>query len=276
MIFLWYFIFCYSLGFATTSIRQTEDYKNIIEKAFNLSLQKEKFQALFILHQAYKNETAKKTAQQDIKSAFKKVSRLFLTEKAQQLYELAISLAPTDNNQALTKIIEALREEPENFFLFLQQARFLIAKGDCDAALEVLQKWKEFINLDAELALVFAQTQVCLKKYKESDEVKKNNTESIKSSGLGIYWLLLDMLKSLEEKNRFAALDQLNAIRQNDKDYPELYYWEWKMDFINKMNNKVAAENYQRRCSRLTAKTFRKYLFDPYLCRRIGEVQSAN
>ncbi|HWU44304.1 MAG TPA: hypothetical protein VN132_12725, partial [Bdellovibrio sp.] len=87
---------------------KAETYKDIIEKAYNLSLQKDRQQALNILLSALQKETRPQNIA-ELRKVLSDVSHVFFSDKAQQLYETGISFRKTDLNQAQTKLTEALR-----------------------------------------------------------------------------------------------------------------------------------------------------------------------
>ena len=124
----------------------TETYKDIIEKAYNLSLQKDRTQATAILLAALKRESKKTTAQKEISNALEQIAKIFLSDKAQQLYELGLSLKNTDPQMALGKLQEASRLEPDNLSIEIAMDRISIGSGDCDTAWNRLQKIKEWLS----------------------------------------------------------------------------------------------------------------------------------
>ncbi len=107
-----------------------ETYKDIIEKAHNLSLQNDRPQALRILSVAVKKET-RPQAIAELKKVSRELSQIFLSDKSQQLYESGLSLKKIDPGEALDKIQEALKLEPENSLIVIEQARLQMMRGDC-------------------------------------------------------------------------------------------------------------------------------------------------
>lgn len=99
---------------AQTKDKKSETSQDIIEKAQNLILQRDRAQAINILANAIKRESGRSQSVVELKKTLNEIAALFFSDKAQQLYEVGITLKRTDLNQALQKITEALRMEPDN------------------------------------------------------------------------------------------------------------------------------------------------------------------
>ncbi|WP_413585885.1 hypothetical protein [Bdellovibrio sp. HCB274] len=249
---------------------KSETYKDIIEKAYNLSLQKDRQQALNILTAAIARES-RPAAQTELKKAALDVAHVFFSDKAQQLYETSISLKKTELNQALGKLNEAQRIEPDNLTILTELARLHMAKNDCSNALDLLAKPMKMTPFDDELRLANAQGQVCLGQWVEFAK----NPESVdsKKSAYQKFWMVLGIEQQLKLKNISKALEQAQNLVKLDVKYPESHYWVWKVSQVLKKSNVDEAQKYVMACKNISASQYRQYMIDPMLCRRTTEVE---
>ena len=245
-----------------------ENYSEIIQKAQNLILQKNRPQALEILSAGLKNENPNSAAFKELKKNLNDMSRLFMTEKAQQAYEFSLSLKKADPAQAIAKINDALRAEPENLTLLLEVARQNLMRGDCKAAFELAQKVQKINLWDDELTLVLAQSKICL-----NDLVGYLTTKEGLQIANSVPWLSLEIERNIKEKNFIKAKEALNQLIKIDKSYPEQYYWAWKIDNEQKIINIDSAQDYKTECQNMTGAFYRRFILDPRLCTRVPEVE---
>ncbi len=246
-----------------------ESYPEIIQKAQNLILQKNRLQALEVLSAGLKKEKPNSVAFKELKKSLHEMSRMFISEKAQQAYEFSLSLKRTDLPQAIVKINDALRAEPENLTLLLEAARQNLTKGDCKSALEIAQKVQKINLWDDELALVLAQSKICL-----NDFVGYINTKEGVQITNSIPWLSLEIERNIKEKNLMKAKEALNQLIKIDKNYPEQEYWAWKIDIEQKVTNIDSAQDYKTECQNMTGVIYRRFILDPRLCTRVSEVEA--
>ncbi len=249
---------------------KAETYKDIIEKAYNLSLQKDRQQALNILTAAIARES-RPLAQAELKKAALDVAHVFLSDKAQQLYETSLSLKKADLSQATSKLAEAQRIEPDNLTIVIESARLQIAKNDCSNAQEGLAKSLKLVSFDEELKLTNAQAQACSGQWLEFAK----NPESVdaKKSPFQKYWMALTIEQQLKLKNLTKASEFSLNLTKLDAKYPEAHYWGWKVSQALKKSNVELAQKYVMACKNISASQYRQYMIDPMLCRRTTEVE---
>lgn len=249
---------------------KSETYKDIIEKAYNLSLQRDRQQALNILTSAITRET-RPQAQGELKKAAIDVAHVFFSDKAQQLFETSASLRKTDLTQAIAKLNEAQRIEPDNMAIVIELARLMIAKGDCSGAQELLTKSLKLIAFDEELKLATAQSQVCQSQWYEF--LKIYDPKEIAKSTLQKFWVASEVEHQVKVKNILKAQENLGILKKLDSKYPEVAYWSWKLSQGTKTGNLDDAQKYVMTCKNISASQYRQYMIDPMLCRRVLEVE---
>lgn len=250
---------------------KSETYKDIIEKAYNLSLQRDRQQALNILSGAIHRET-RPQAVNDLKKTVSEISNLFFSDKAQQLFEVGLSLRKTDLNQAFDKMSEASRIEPDNFLIVAELARLTIAKGECKQAQDVIRKHLQVITFDEDLKLAMAQAWACQKKWSEYN--KLYDAAAVKKSNLAKFWYALEVDKDVDLESNAKAQENLANLKKADDKFPELFYWTWKADSVRNKPNMEAAQKYVMTCKNISANHYRQYMIDPMLCRRVSEVEN--
>lgn len=250
---------------------KSETYKDLIEKAYNLSLQKDRQQALNILTMALQKER-RPSAVTELKRTIDEIAHLFLSDKAQQLYESSVSLRKLDLPQAIQKMSEASRIEPDNLTIVNELARLQIAKGECKSALDTVLTQKKFFSYSEELRLTRAQALACDEKWAEYQ--KNLDPASIKKSALQKYWLALEVERYFDSKNYVKMQDALAHLKKLDDKYPEVFYWLWKIDHDQRKPNQEFAQKYVMTCKNISANQHRQYMIDPMLCRRVAEVEA--
>ena len=258
---------------AEVKIKKSETYQDIIEKSQNLILQKDRQQAVNILVNAIRREGVKSPAAVELKKTLNEATTLFLSDKAQQIYEVGVTLKRTDLNQAQQKMNEGLKLEPDNLLFWIELARVQIAKGDCSAADETTGKARLQNPYFEELNLAQAQTSLCLNKPVEYQ--KMVDGQDIKKSPLAKFWNLLEAERLWKEKSFSKAQELSLAVKKSDSGYPEVEYWLWKIDQSLKKKNPGAAEKYVMACKNISAHLFRQYMIDPMLCHRVAELESS-
>ena len=206
---------------------------------------------------------------ENIYGLFHKISRIFLNEKTHQLYELALTTKKTDVNQAQQKIEEALKLEPDHWLLKLELSRMFLANGDCLNASQQLEPLRKLASFDEELNLATAFLLDCDKKLNSIQILKlKKDSRQVTSE---VLWKSLNTL--LDSKEYLDTNDDdFKILRKIDPDYPELDYFEWKYSLKAKQVKISLAQSYVVRCRNLTSQQMRKYIYDPFLCRRVTEV----
>ncbi len=257
--------------FAQGKMSRSETYKDIIEKAYNLSLQKDRPQALNILMSAHQKET-RPQAISEIKKAVDEISHIFFSDKAQQLYESGVSLRKNELPQSFDKLVEASRIEPDNFAIVSELARVMIARNDCKNAQEIVQKQLQLVKFDDELKLTLAQSYACQGKWAEYQKLYE--ALPTKKNGLAKFWLALEVEKSMSSKSLTKAQENIAALKKTDEKYPEAAYWQWRFDQVQKRSNLEEAQKYVMSCKNISANQYRQYMIDPMLCRRVNDVEA--
>lgn len=266
-IFAALFLFCEHSVYA----EKTETYKDLIDKAYNLSLQQDRPQAISILVTAMKRESRKAQPPKELTQALEDISTMFYSDKAQQLFETGLSLKASDPALAVSKFNEALRLEPENLSIQTETIRLQIYSNDCAGAQKLIKKIQEINPFNDTIRLHAYQSAICLGAYDQADQ--PTQIENKKSQNYCFYGAA-EIERAYKKAEFNKALDRLTALEAACKQYPELYYWRWKIESELKMKNEKSGLSYIAACKKLSAKQVRELAGDPNLCRRIVEVES--
>lgn len=259
---------------------KNETYKDIIQKAQSLILQKDRAQAQLILESALNRETKKKVkdnASEELRLALFNMSRMFLSDKAHGLYELSLSLVTNDIPQAIQRIDEGLKIEPDNMQLINQSIRLQLVKNECQSAKSIFQKNKfdNKIHIDSEVDLLLAQIEFCSDKY-DFLKLKLTSKDHKKSEKIKLLWSELEVIRAIRERNFAQAKDTLSEMKKIDSDYIELNYLEWLLELKSENLKNLASysQKYIISCRNLNSTKVRPYILNPWFCQRVAEVEN--
>lgn len=249
---------------------KSETYQDIIEKAQNLILQKDRPQALLILNKAIQKET-KVSIVLELRQAASEIAHKFLSDKAQQLYESSVASRRVDLNIAQQNAAEALKIEPDNLSIIAEYSRVLFAKGDCRNAEEFAIKGLQLLDADEELRLIYAQALSCQKRWGDVQKVLEKHVR--KKSEYSLFWIALEVERQISLKSFNKAQEQLLAMGKIDEKYPEMSRLSWRLSVEQRKKRPADAQRYLMTCRNISANQYRQYMMDPGLCRQIAEVE---
>ncbi len=255
------------------STEKTETYKDLIDKAYNLSVQQDRPQALSILVAASKRESRRSSPPKELLAAIEEVANIFYSDKTQQLHELALSLKQNDPAGALAKLNEATRIEPDNFTVLLETQELLMAVGDCSGALKLGERMLEMNPYSDAARLHSAQAAVCIGKFDLYLTYSNSGGGDLKGP-LSIYWQMANVERLFKKAEFDAALEKTAIIEKQNSGYPEPSYWRWRIENEQKTKSEKSGQKYLSACRKLTPRQFRDLGTDPNLCRRVAEVEN--
>jgi hypothetical protein len=263
-----------ALAFSMTSYAQKtptyrESAKDIIEKAQNLILQRDRQQALTILSGSIRREKGK-AVEAELKQALNGIATAFLSDRAQQAYEASLSLRMTDINQSRERAQEAFVMEPDNLLIVLELARISILKADCGGAEVNIKNWiKEFTD-HPQLQLIRAQIEICRKKTTGEISLKQIAINMKSDPELAVFWNIVLLERALQAKDRARIVEMSAVLAKTAADYPDKHYWLWKIETKKALKLEMA-KKYLMACKNITAAAYRQYMMDPMICRRMSE-----
>ncbi len=257
--------------------REKETYKDVIEKAYNLSLQQDRYQALSVLvfaaRREVKKDLRKSVVPKEIINAIEEIGHIFYSDKTQQLHELALSLKQNDPNAALAKLYEARRMEPDNLTLLLEAQRVLLVLNDCSEALKTGEKVLDYNPYSEEAKLHNAQAAICLGRLDSPLAALPQDIN--KRSPLVSYWQLIEIEKLYKQSKFDLAIEKVSILQKINPQFPEPLYWRLKIETEQKKKTEVLAHGYIAACRKLTPRQTRQFSLEPHLCRRVTEVENS-
>ncbi|MBX9769591.1 MAG: hypothetical protein K2X47_20105, partial [Bdellovibrionales bacterium] len=136
----------------------------VIKTANEKFLEENRVQAITILTQAMKTEKKDSAGYRKLSKALSQVNETFISEKAQQLFELSRSIRATEPQIALEKLKSANELEADNLMILRGMVSLMLAAGDCDKARELATQTL-LKNPYSDLMMMFKiQSSICLKK----------------------------------------------------------------------------------------------------------------
>jgi thioredoxin-like negative regulator of GroEL len=271
------FLFCGHDVFAQkgnnnrAAAQSAETFKDLIDKAYNLSLQQDRSQAISILVNGIKKESKKGQVPKELLQTLEEVSSIFYSDKAQQLFETGISLKTSDPQTAASKLNEALRSEPENLAVQSELIRLQLYSSDCAGAQKQIKKIQEANPYNEALKLHLGQTFICMGSFELFDQLYVLEG---KKSQYQCFWGVAEAEKLFKKAEYTKAYEKLKNLETYCKQFPERSYWLWKIESELKYNNETTGQNYVSACKKLSIKQSREFAMDPNLCRRLVEVES--
>ncbi len=253
---------------AKPTTQKRETYLDIIEKAQNLSLQKDRNQAVNLLINSYKKENKK--AQPEIYEALELIARFFYTDKSQQLYELALPSKTQDLKYNLSKLNEALKLEPDNLLLLEAVVTSDLSNSDCSPALTKAKKLYEGNPVSESIQLLLAQSYLCSGMFKDYGALI--NTD--KKSNYAIFWQALEVEFQYKTGQLLKAKELATQITKQHENYPEAYYWLWKVNLELKIKDEKNYLKYLSLCKTVSSKQIRSYVYEPNFCHHMSEVEA--
>lgn len=244
------------------SARATETYRDLITKAQNLSLQKDRLQATKILSRATLKE--KGPSRKELIEALRELAEVFYSDKGQQTFELGRSLDDSAPSNAVDRYNEALALEPSNTSVLKALSRAYIGLNLCDKGLESANQGLAINPFDDELILLKAQNAVCLNKTEYSKLVL--DLAELMKTNLRIHADFLKAKALLAEGKLPAAEAQIDKTLATDPKFPEGHYY---LGLLKQKNGKDATEQFQKYvslCSDMSSEKKRKYRPEPKLC----------
>ncbi len=266
-VFLTTLLLLSAVGFAKSKKSESAEIQVAIQEAEAALAKRNRGEALAILIAAKKSIEDERLRVRLVEVE-KTVSQVFIAEKAQQSYEVAISLRTKDLQQELIKLQEAAFADGSNFLIRLEMGRVLIGQGKCTEGLmmaeEILKQ-----NPEEELAqLLSDQARMCKGLPLQYLGVATKGRDP----SLVWAWQFLQIEADLKKKNflkaeaTFLAVD--NKIQTR---YPDADYFEMAIKDHQGSTENVWIDTYRNKCTSFSLAEGRRWLVDPNLCWRKPE-----
>jgi tetratricopeptide (TPR) repeat protein len=248
-----------------SSTSQLETYRDLIQKAQNLTLQRDRLQTSQVLSRALGREAKGSTAFKELVRALDELTGVFYTDKAQNLFAVAETNSENKPREAIDNYLEALRIEDGNVTVLKALARAYLRAGDCDRADSTVKSAESVNGFSVEVKLLRLQVIDCQKKPELLTSQLSSTVADLEaaepfSKGLQ----MKDLLRRKDLKKAKSALAQWE--NQNPEN-PELYYWKWQYGKQAGAEDRSAALRYSQLCQNMSARKRKSYNLDVDLCK---------
>lgn len=246
-------------------VGRLENYKDLIQKAQNLSLQQDRLQASQVLIRGIQRETRGSPAHKELVRALDELTGLFYTERAQSTFATGESLAFSSPREAIDAYEQALKIEDRNLTILKSLARLHLRRDECDLADVRVKQAEEMNPYSAEIKLLRLQVLSC---QKNSEALMSRfaafdqDLDSVKKFSLGLR--MYEYMKAGDLKKARAVLAEWESLIP---EYPELFYWKWELSKASKSPDRLAASKYLHLCQGLSPRKRKEYSIDVNLCK---------
>lgn len=252
--------------------KSEETYRDLIQKAQNLTLQQDRLQTSQILIRGIQRENRGSQAYRELVRALDNLTGVFYTEKAQNLFAHAESVADTKSREAIEPFQEAIKAEDRNVTVLKAVARLHLRLEECDKA-DIRVKQAEEVNpYSAEIRLLRLQTFACQKNYEMlATRLAAHDTDldPVEAYARGLHLLDLVTRKELKKAKTLIA-----TWESQSPDYPEVYYWKWQLSKEIGVADRLPAMRYSELCQSLTTRKRKIFSLDVDLCKGKAVVDS--
>lgn len=250
-----------------------ENYKDLIEKARNLALQRDRLQASQVLVRGLKQESKTSPAYKEMAKSLDELSGIFYTEKGQMLFSLAESIVDSKPREALESYQAALRVEDGNVSILKALARAHLSLGECDSAATNVTQAEKFHPVSAEVRLILIQVAECSGQFSRVAELLA--ATEIDLSPIDKFLRSHQIRDSIRKKDLKKARTIVSSWEVAQPEYPEVYFWKWKLSSVAGApgGDRSAAQKYTQLCRNLSPRAKKTYSLDLELCKQREAVE---
>jgi tetratricopeptide (TPR) repeat protein len=249
-----------------------ETYPDLINKARNLTLQRDRLQTSQVLSHGLVRENKNSVGYREIGRALHELTRVFYTEKAQSLYAFGDSLSELKPKDAIDRYTEALRLEDGNVTVLEALARTELRIGECAAADTNIKQAVLIDPLSADLKLLQAQSLDCQKHYDDLTEFLQTKPADLAEGEKAWTGLVIEDLIRHDQAKKAKAIQA--TFEKEHGDYPQPFYWRWKLSGTPP-TDRPAAQRYILLCQSLSQRKKKLWISDLALCGEKEQVESA-
>ncbi len=258
------FVLSSSTVIAKKAKSNLDSLKELMNQSQAFLIQGDRSKACQILITALNKEITKSKDTSTIVQALKKCTEIFLSEKAQQAYEVAVAHYENDKTQAIAKFREALMLEPFNGLILKGLLFTLLSQNECAQAKKNNEDLKKNNPYDEDLDRFKFLELVCSKNKSEALGMIVKLDPSLLNQA---FWIVNKQRLMGSEKNETDFKDNLS-----EKDYSEMLYVSWIYE-KNAKERTALADKYKQLCHNpIRFDQAMKYL-DPWMCSHTKEIE---
>lgn len=246
-------------------------YKDIIERAQQLSLKQERKEAQQYLLSAIEKEKDIKT-KSVLVGTLKKLSEIFYTDKAQKIFEQGNAQVRQKPTEALRAFKQVLELEPNNTKVLVSMGRTYLLLGQCRDSFATSENLEGLDPYSQDNFLLKIQAQTCLKEF---DDLEQNITaRDVKDPEIALH-LDLALAQMSYFKGQFSdAIKYVQKAIKLNEGFPENYYWENQI--LEKMSKPSleSAKKYVKLCKTMSKTDLSKFEREPRLCQEYKGIET--
>lgn len=258
------FLLSSSIVIAKKVKNNLDSLKELMNQSQALLIQGDRSKACQILITTLNKEVAQSKDTPTIIQALKKCTEVFLSEKAQQVYEVAVAHYENDKTQAIVKFREALTLEPFNGLILKGLLFTLLSQNECAQVKKNNDDLKKMNPYDEDLDRFKFLELVCSKNKSEALAMIVKLDPTILNHA---FWVVNKQRLMGSEKSETDFVD-----KPLEKDYSEWVYVSWIYE--KKTKERIAlADKYKQLCHNpIRFDQAMKYL-DPWMCSHVKEIE---
>lgn len=254
-----------------SSVWATDPVTTAIEKAQSLALKKDRTGAAKVLSQAIDEAAPPLRGRSRLIEAQVGIGKMFFTDKGQKLFESGQSSMYETPEIAMNHYRDSLALEGDNLLLIDNITRIQLAKQDCAAAAQTIQKARALYPYAPEPAVLELRTLICQKNFESFREKMKSIPTLERGQEAFVRYLVAQDL--LQQKMWRKASDVLTKVSEDEPLFPETYYWLSRAGQETGADIEPSAQKYISLCKGLTVRERKKYSLEPRLCVNLKEVE---
>lgn len=262
-------LLCVFLGRPADAAPTRETAQDLVIKAQNLALQKDRLQATRLLIRGVEKEAGE--GRKKLLAALKEISEIFFTEKGQQVFERGQTLRGAALPSAIEKLREAWALEVGNTVVGRALVRSLLQAGQCEEASELADKVLSYNPYSEELSLSLSQALICNGKVPDGLIILKRLEQ--RKGPLRLYVETLKAQAALFDGKLDVASEHLRKAEDLDSLFPEIHYWRGQVLLKSKVDPRASLEKYVALCAKVEPKIRLKYEAEPRLCLETAAMQ---
>ena len=159
-----------------------------------------------------------------------RVSHMFFTEEANKLYQLGFADYFKNIDQAIDSLEKAAKLEADNFSILTQLTLLYMRKRQCSKAGETIKNMKLANPKEKNIKVLELQYFSCTKEYQNLDKyISQSNLSDELRAEFAIHYSLVRVKSAFFNNNLELAEQLLDNHQAVDQNFPEFYYWKWKL-----------------------------------------------
>jgi hypothetical protein len=260
--------FFYSIFITSMQARGAQDL-TVVDKARERLVERDRAGAAQLLIAAINSEKNGDTKIKLLKE-LKRANTLFFTEEGQRAYELGESVRYSGQEGYLKKYEEAEKSEAGNESVSIGLALAHLSLKNCKKAAAIIEAAKILNPFRSELKILAARAELCNETIGAQEAIAEAET-SIEKEFL-LYKESISCQRAAIENKIEATLRHAKEVQKIDVNYPQSYYWVWRVQKNQENMGREDAQKYLSLCKNVQPPLRRKYFLEPQLCADVESV----